>query len=89
MPNINVKRRLENVEKEMTKVLEAVVYHSGVPAKDAFLVDRMATGIAELATAVAAAAREAAGNSSADSVLKNVRKALGYNVRKALEYTHP
>lgn len=81
MPNIRIKSRLETLADELQTVLQHVIQHSGVSPKDAMAVDNRCCEIAEMAARIAAVARETQGNRTADTVVRDVRRALGY--------THP
>lgn len=78
MANMNVKKRLESIESDLYAVLKHVSMYSGIDAKDAMAIDRIAAGISEAGAALAAEARAVSGNTSGKTLVKNVRKALGY-----------
>jgi hypothetical protein len=78
MPNIRVKARLESLADELQTVLQHVVQHSGVSPKEAVAIDNRCCEIAESAARIAAVAREASGNRTAETVVRNVRRSLGY-----------
>lgn len=78
MANINVRKRLEKVSNDLQKIATHIAQHSGVDPKDAPYIDNTSTGIAELAAKISAEAREKMGQRNSHSLVKGVRKALGY-----------
>jgi hypothetical protein len=78
MANVNVKQRLDRIGRELDTVAKHISMYSGITKADAMLIDNMATAIAEGAARIAREARLAMGNRSADRVVPNVRKALGF-----------
>ena len=83
MANIRIKAALDRIGDDIQKVAKHAEFHSGIEEKDALLIDNMATDIAIAATRLAVMARKARGlpERSGESVVKGVRKALGF--------THP
>jgi len=78
MANINIKKALERISKDLEKTAHHAHLYSGVSAKDAEYIDNMATAIAVQATHLSAMARESQGDRSAKSLVTKVRKALGF-----------
>jgi hypothetical protein len=78
MPNLNVLKRLDNICDELTMLTEHVIQHSGIAFKDALAVDNRCSDIAQMAAQIAAVARERQGNHSGATLLRDVRRALGY-----------
>lgn len=78
MANINVRKRLESIQSELEQVGKHIALYSGVDEKQADVVDRIATDIAQSAAAIAQVARERQGVTNAKSLVKRVRKALGF-----------
>ena len=69
---------MERIAKDINQVAKHVALYSGVDKKDANAVDNLAADIAVTATQIAEIARASAGNTSSTTVVKNVRRALGY-----------
>ena len=78
MANPNIRKRLDNIADELDMLVQHVVQHSGVSAKDALAIDNRCSDIAEQAARIAAEAREAQGNTSGKTLVRDVRRALGY-----------
>lgn len=78
MPNPNVRKRLDNISDELQILLEHVIQHSGVSEKDALAIDNRCCDIAEMAARIGAEARARQGNRSSKTLVRDVRKALGY-----------
>ena len=78
MANIRIKPALERIGSDLSRVRKHIAMYSGVSAKDAMIIDGMATAIAEEAALIAAEARRAQGSSDANTLVKKVRKALGF-----------
>lgn len=78
MPNVRVRPALEKISKELTWLMNYLAEHSSISPQDALFVDNVATGIAEQAAQLAAAARDVQGNRSSESVVRDVRRALGF-----------
>ena len=77
MPNINVTKKLENIRKELSRLVDHVAEYSGLPSRDAQTIERDATDVATLAAQLAAAAREVLGDpESVGTVLENIRHAI-------------
>lgn len=77
MPNINVKKRLETIRRELSHVTNHIGEHSGIDPKDARLIEATATEIATLGFQVAALACDVQGNRDPGStVLENLRRAV-------------
>jgi len=81
MPNINVRKKIEEISNELDRLAEHVGTYSGIQLKDATFVDDVATSVAVTATQIAALARAVQGNRSAEHVVRDTRRALGF--------THP
>jgi hypothetical protein len=79
MANINVKKRLERISDDIDQVLKHIAQYSGVDRKEAPFIDNLATGIAQQASRIAAAARATEGDRTAPNLPKKVRKALGFS----------
>jgi len=77
---MKTQKRLETVSHELQRIAEHIAQYSGIDAKEADIMDNIATGIAEMAAGIAAEARTKAGNRSGKTLVRNVRKALGYTV---------
>lgn len=80
MANINAKKRLDSLLKEIEQVGKHIALYSGVDQKDAEQIDRDATAICESAAAIAQIAREKIGYTNAKTLVKRVRKALGFTM---------
>jgi hypothetical protein len=80
MPNINIEKRLDKICDELAKVLEHVAQYSGIPNANATRIDNRCCDIAELASRIGAYARERQGNRSSETLVRDVRKALGYTI---------
>lgn len=78
MANVNVRKRLERISRDLEVVGKQVTMYSGISVKDARYIDTLATGIAEQAAMVAEKARLTQGDLSARMLVLNVRKALGF-----------
>jgi hypothetical protein len=78
MPNIRVRQAIEKISNELNKVGEHIQLHSGIDAKDARFIDNVASDIAQTAAQIAAIAREVQGNTSGETLVRNVRKSLGF-----------
>jgi hypothetical protein len=78
MSNMNVLKRLDRIETELSAVRHYISIYHGVPASEATHVDRRAERIIETAAEIAVMAREAMGNRSAKSLVTKIRKALGF-----------
>ena len=77
--NIQVKRALARIEKDMQKIATHVANHLGIGATEAYQVATSCTGIAELAAMVAGEARETLGRKGAKPrLVRKVRAAFGY-----------
>lgn len=77
MPNLNVRARLDKIQREIDQVVKHVVQYSGVDAKDAVMIDNTAAGIAEQAARICELARSQMGEPNPNTIAK-VRKALGF-----------
>jgi len=75
--NINVKKALERIRREINQVGKHIQFHSGVDKRDANLVDDAATDIAVTAAQIAEIARQAAGQRET-GLVKRTRKTLGF-----------
>ena len=78
MANTNVRKRLDNICSELDMLAEHVKLHSGVSAKDAVAIDNRCADIAEAAAHIGAEARLRQGNTSGETLVRDVRRALGY-----------
>jgi hypothetical protein len=79
MANINIRAALTRIGDDLTRVRNYTVQYGYISKEDAGIIDRDATAIAELAAEIAQVARKAAGQRVAPgSLLKKVRKALGF-----------
>lgn len=78
MPNPNVRKRLDNICTELDMLAEHVALHSGISERDALAIDNRCSDIAELAAKIGAEARARQGNRSGKTLVRDVRKALGY-----------
>jgi len=78
MPNINVRKKIESIGKELSKLTEHIANYSGIAPEIARFVDDEMTSISVLAAQVAAMAREVQGDRSAGKVVKDVRRGLGF-----------
>ena len=81
MANPNLRKRLDNIADELEMLVLHVAQHSGVSAKDALAVDNRCSDIAQLVAQIATEARHVQGNTTGKTLVRDVRKALGY--------THP
>jgi hypothetical protein len=77
MPNIRVKQALERLDTEINAVGKHILNHSGIDPKDAMLIDKLATDIAETAAQIAELAKQVQGQRN-PRTLKKVRRALGF-----------
>jgi hypothetical protein len=77
MANINVKKRLEKLDTEINQVGQHILHYSGIDAKDAMFIERIASDICETAAQIVQLAEDAQGMKSQDR-RKKVRKALGF-----------
>jgi len=80
MANMNVRKRLEKIEREMREIILYVEQYHGVPKEEAHQVDNEASVICQQAARLASTARKSMGISDASKLVKQVRKALGYTV---------
>lgn len=78
---MNTRKRLEKLSTELAAVRTHIVQYGGIDKSQANAIDNLATDIAEIGAAIAREAREANGDRGAKSLVKRVRKVLGY--------THP
>lgn len=78
MPNINVRKKLENVSNQLDQIIEHVIQYSGIPSKDAQFIDNVSTQICEASARLAALARDAQGDRSATRLVTDVRRTLGF-----------
>ena len=78
MANIRVLKRLDNITRELRRVLDFITQYHGVPREEAMAIDREATEIATVAARIAADARAAMGDRSAGKLTQKVRKSLGF-----------
>jgi hypothetical protein len=78
MANPNIRKRLDNISDELDMLVEHVLQHSGVSAKDALAIDNRCSDIAEQAARIGAEARLRQGNTSGETLVRDVRRALGY-----------
>jgi hypothetical protein len=77
MPNVRIRPALEKIERDLSKLMNYISEYSGIPAGDAAFVNNEATSIAQVAAQLAAAARAVRGDLSSDSVIDDIRQALG------------
>jgi len=80
MANPNIRKRLDNIADDLDMLVQHVVQHSGVSTKDALAIDNRCSDIVEQAARIAAEARAAQGNTSGETLVRNVRRALGYTI---------
>jgi hypothetical protein len=80
MANMNVRKRLEKIEREMREIILFVEQYHGVPKEEAHQVDNEASNICQQAARLCTAARVTMGDKSAPRLGRAVRKALGYTV---------
>lgn len=78
MANINIRKRIENISNDLEELIKHVKMYSGIDARDAVFVDNVATDIAAEAADLASIARAAQGQTGHSSLVKRVRKALGF-----------
>ena len=78
MANPNIRKHLDNIADELDMLVKHVVQHSGVSTKDALAIDNRCSDIAEQAARIAAEARHTQGNTSGKTLVRDVRRALGY-----------
>jgi glycerol-3-phosphate dehydrogenase len=78
MPNIQIRKKIESISNELNQLAEHVGNYSGIQLKDARFVNNVATSIAETAAQIAALARAVQGNRSAEHLLRDTRRALGF-----------
>jgi Asp-tRNA(Asn)/Glu-tRNA(Gln) amidotransferase C subunit len=78
MANMNVRKRLEKIEREMREIIMYVEQYHGVPKEEARQVDNEASNICQQAARLCTTARIAMGDKSAPKLAQHVRKALGY-----------
>jgi hypothetical protein len=78
MSNPNILKHLNNISDELDMLVEHVVQHSGISAKDALAIDNRCTDIAEQAARIASEARQAQGNTNGKNLVRDIRRALGY-----------
>lgn len=52
MANINIKKRLENIEDEMEKITKHIAMYSGIPKEHAATIGRIAGRIKDMAHAI-------------------------------------
>jgi hypothetical protein len=79
MANINIKAALTRIGDDLVRVRNYTIQYGHISPAHAGIIDRDATAIAELAAEIAEVARKAAGQRVArGSLLKKVRKALGF-----------
>lgn len=78
MANINVKKALDRIQRELSAVYKQIAQYSGIDEKDARQIDNDATLITEIAADIAGAARQVMGNRSGEKLHKDVRRALGF-----------
>ena len=78
MANPNVLKRLDNICDELDMLAEHVAQYSGVSEKDARAIDNRCCDIAEAAAHIGAEARLRQGNTSGETLVRDVRRALGY-----------
>ena len=80
MSNMNVKKRLDYIQRNLAAVHAYVAQHGGISAADAsaMAIDTIASTIAEDAAHVAARARLVRGDRSGVTLVRNIRKALGF-----------
>lgn len=78
MPNIRVRARLERLQTELNAIRDHVAFHRGIAADDARAIDNVCADLAEQAAMIAADARKAMGNTSGRTLVRDVRRALGF-----------
>lgn len=78
MANIRIKEALERISTDLDRVAHHAAVYSGVSKEHAMAVDTLATSIAQTAASISAIARATQGDRSADKLVKNVRKSLGF-----------
>jgi hypothetical protein len=78
MANPNVRKRLDNISDELDMLVKHVVQHSGVSEKDALAIDNRCADIVEQAARIGAEARLRQNNRSGETLVRDVRRALGY-----------
>ena len=78
MANIRIRAAIEKISNDLNKVAEQISQYSGIDAKDARFVDNIATDISVTAAQIAAMAREVQGNTSGETLVRKVRKSLGF-----------
>lgn len=77
MANINVSKRLSNLRRDLSKLLNHVVEYSGLPSRDVQTIERDATDLATLAVQLASAARQYTGDPNPTrTILDNIRSAV-------------
>ena len=57
MPNIRVPQAMDRIQRDMKRVFEHVKYHSGIPEKDAVIIEHDALDVAKMASEIAKMAR--------------------------------
>lgn len=79
MANIQVKRQLTRIERELSRVAKHAANHSGITPTEAFGIGTTCMQIIETAAMLMGEAREVQGRKGAQKRLtKRIRKALGY-----------
>ena len=78
MANIRVRASIEKISNDLNRLAEHISQYSSIDAKDARFVDNIATDISVTAAQIAAMAREVQGNTSSETLVKKVRKSLGF-----------
>ena len=80
MANLRVKQALERLSNELASVVKQVEQYSGAgDSHEAIYIDNLATDIAESAARIGAAARMSIGDRSGKTLVKSVRKSLGFS----------
>lgn len=77
MANINIEAAINRADADLQKALGQIP-HSGISARDALRISNTAAGIAIMAARIDAEARAVMGDRSAGSLVKKIRKALGF-----------
>jgi hypothetical protein len=83
MSNPRVAQALDRIQRDLQRLTTHVKSYSGIPPRDAVVIENDAMAIAELAAILVKEARLAQGHPprSAERVVGNVRKAIGYTYR--------
>jgi hypothetical protein len=78
MANIRVRHALERIEVGLSRVAKFIEHYHGIPEKDARAIESAAAGIIQVAARIYAMAQKAQGIRGSDTLVKRVRKVLGY-----------